>query len=113
MHAQPHNPERFVGEPIEPDAGTFDTGRMAAGGPGLPQRFHWRGTEYEVAGVRKAWRETGPMKGSPRGQGERYVRKHSFEVRTTSGEVMTLYFERQARSAREKTRRWWLFTVAK
>ncbi len=105
--------DRFVGEPIEPVGGTFDTSGMAAGGPGLPQRFRWRGTEYEVAGVRKAWRETGPMKGARAGEGEQYARKHWFEVRTTSGEVMTLYFERQAHSAREKTRRWWLFTVAK
>jgi len=108
MHAQPHKREHFIGEAVEPDAATFDTKAMAAGGPGLPRRFTWRGTTYEVAEVLKTWRETGPCtSGSP----EQYVRKHWFEVRAASGEVMTLYFERQARSGRERKRRWWLFTL--
>ncbi len=102
------NTDTFIGERIEPVSGTFDASGMAAGGPGLPWRFRWRGTEYEVAAVLKAWRETGPCRS---GSSEQYVRKHWFEVRTTSGEVMALYFERQARSSREKKRRWWLFTV--
>jgi hypothetical protein len=102
--------ERFVGEPVEPVPGTGDAHRASRGSPGLPQRFRWRGTEYEVAEVLKTWRETGAMKGSPRGRGEQYVRKHWFTVRTASGDRMTLYFERQARRARDRKRRWWLFS---
>jgi hypothetical protein len=102
--------EEFIGEAIEPDAATFDPKGMAGGWPGLPQRFTWRGTEYQVAQVLKTWRETGAMKGSARGRGEQYVRKHWFTVRTTSGDRMTLYFERQARRAPDRKRRWWLFS---
>lgn len=100
--------EHFVGEPVAPVPGTGDALQASRGGPGLPQRFIWRGTEYEVAAVLKTWRETGPCtSGSP----EQYVRKHWFTVRTTSGEEMTLYFERQARSSHERKKRWWLFTT--
>jgi hypothetical protein len=100
--------ERFIGEPLTPVPGTGDAAQAARGSPGLPQRFTWRGTEYEVAAVLKTWRETGPCRsGSP----EQYVRKHWFTVRTTSGEEMTLYFERQARSRRQHKKRWWLFAV--
>ncbi|NQU41698.1 hypothetical protein HQ520_00320 [bacterium] len=45
------------------------------------------------------------------GSGERYVRKHWFRIRTTDGQEMKLYFERQARSAREAKKRWWLHSV--
>ncbi len=101
--------EVFVGDPLEPKAGTFDAAAMGAGGPGLARRFLWRGEAVEVAAVLRTWKETGPMKGARSG-GEQYVRKHWFEVRTTGGEVLTLYVERQARTARETRRRWWLFS---
>jgi hypothetical protein len=103
--------QQFVGERIEPVPGTGDAAQASRGSPGLPQRFTWRGTTYKVAEVLKTWRVTGPMKGSSRGEGEQYVRKHWFLVRTASGEEMTLYFERQARSGRQRKKRWWLFTV--
>ena len=96
-------------EAITPVAGTQDTARMAGGGPGLPMRFAWRGTEYAVERVLDEWKETGPCTS---GSGERYVRKHWFTVRTTDGAEMTLYFERRARSAREKKTRWWLYAIS-
>jgi hypothetical protein len=40
------------------------------------------------------------------------VRKHWFEVLTTSGDTMKIYFERQPRTPRNKAR-WWLFTIGK
>ena len=98
----------FVSEPISPAAETYGTAGMSAGGPGLPGRFTWRGAEYEVAELLDRWRETGPCTS---GSDERYVRRHCFRVRTTDGAEMVLYFERRARSAREKKRRWWLYTV--
>jgi hypothetical protein len=102
--------EKFVGEAITPVPGTGDAAAMSRGAPGLPKRFSWRGGEYEVEAVLKTWRETGPCTS---GSDEQYVRKHWSTVRTTSGEEMTLYFERQARSGQERKRRWWLFTVAR
>jgi len=100
-------PERLVSEPIEPLAGSFDTARMAAGGPGLPRAFVWRGETLEIAAVVRTWRETGPCRhGSP----EVYVRKHWFEVTTRAGAVLRLYFDRQPRGGREAAR-WWLFSI--
>ena len=99
---------RFVDEPIEPVAGTYDTERMAVGEPGLPGEFLWRGRKVVVESVVKSWRETGPCR---HGSGEQYVRKHWYEVLTTEGEVMRLYFDRQARRGQPTGQRWWLFSV--
>ena len=71
--------ERFVSEAIVPVTATYDTARMAAGEPGLPRAFTWRGRTVEVAAVLRSWRETGKCRhGSP----ELYVRKHWYEVVT-------------------------------
>ena len=99
--------ERFVSESIQPVIATYDTARMAAGEPGLPREFAWRGRTIEVADVLRTWRETGKCHhGSP----ERYVRKHWYEVATASGETMKIYFERQPRGGR-RGERWWLFSI--
>lgn len=101
--------KRFVGEALKPVAGTFDTARMAAGEPGLPDAFVWRGACVRIARVLAAWRETAPCR---HGSGERYVSKHWFDVQTESGEIMRLYFERRARG-RALSARWRLFSVEK
>ena len=100
--------KHFIGEPIQPVAGTMDTRRMARGEPGLPRKFIWRGEEREVAEVLEQWKETSSCKS---GSDEQYVRKHWFRIRTTDGGEMKVYFERQARSGRERKVRWWLHTV--
>jgi len=100
--------EQFVGEAIQPVGGSSDTAAMTTGGPGLPRRFRWRGTDYEVAEVLDTRRELSSCK---HGSSEQYVRKHWFRVRTAGGELMRLYFERQARSKRDIKRRWWLYSM--
>ena len=94
----------FVSEPIKPVVATADTSRMAAGEPGLPREFVWRGETVAIAEVIRSWKDTGPC---THGSGERYVRKHWYEVRTEAGQRMKIYFERQSRSRQ----RWWLFTT--
>ena len=101
--------KHFIGEAIEPAAETLDNRRMARGEPGLPKRFRWRGEEHEVAEVLESWRQTGPCTS---GSDEQYVRKHWYRIRTTAGAEMTLYFDRQARSARERKTRWWLHSAS-
>ena len=101
--------ETFVSEPIEPVAGTFDTGAMTRAEPGLPGRFIWRQRQYAVAEVIEVWKESGPCKG---GGPEQYLRKHWYKIRTDDGLQMTLYFERPARSKNQSKIRWWLYTVA-
>ncbi len=100
-------PERFVSEAIKPVLSTCDTLRMAAGEPCLPREFEWRGQTVEVIAVLRAWRETGKCShGSP----ELYVRKHWYEIATSTNCTMKIYFERQPRGGR-KGGRWWLFTI--
>lgn len=104
------NREEWISERLVPVLEEIDARRVTIGGPLIPTRFIWRKTEYAVAEVLETWRETGPCR---HGSGERYVRKHWFRIRTTSGEEMKLYFERQARSKREIKRRWWLYSVTR
>ncbi|HKK05263.1 MAG TPA: DUF6504 family protein [Gammaproteobacteria bacterium] len=100
--------ERFVSERITPLADSHDTGRMALGEPGLPREFTWRGQTVRVASVLRTWRDTGPCR---HGSGERYVRKHWYEVRTDDGRRMKLYFDRKPRG-RALSPRWWLYSVS-
>ena len=102
--------EQFVSEMIEPVAGTADSAGMAIGEPGLPRSFSWRKQRYEVDAVLARWKESSPCRN---GSNERYLRKHWFSVRTTNGDVMKIYFERQSRSARQAKARWWLYTMRK
>ena len=100
-------PERFISKAIKPITETADTSRMAIGEPGLPRKFVWRGRTISVTAVIRSWRETGKCRhGSP----EMYVRKHWYEVETSSDGTMTLYFERRPRRG-QKGARWWLFSM--
>ena len=99
--------EHLISEAIIPVVATCDTSRMAAGEPGLPREFLWRGETIEITTVLRSWRETGKCRhGSP----ELYVRKHWYEVATISGATMKIYFQRQARRG-QKGSRWWLFSI--
>jgi hypothetical protein len=99
--------ERLISEAITPIVETCDTARMAAGEPGLPREFLWRGETIEIATVLRTWRETGKCRhGSP----ELYVRKHWYEVATTTKGTMKIYFQRQPRRG-QKGPRWWLFNI--
>jgi hypothetical protein len=99
--------EQFVSAAIQPVVETIDTARMSTGQPGLPRQFRWKSQTIEIARVVRTWRETGPCH---HGSDEKYVRKHWFEVETDSGDTLTIYFERQPRSGRNRNR-WWLFTI--
>jgi hypothetical protein len=104
-----NGPEQFISEVIKPVADTCDTSRMAAGEPGLPREFGWRGRTVRVAELLRVWRDTGPCH---HGSGEMYVRKHWFEIRTPEGEIMKLYFQRQPpRGGKPATGRWRLYSV--
>ena len=100
---------RFICEPIQPVTGSMAARMLARGEPAAPERFAWRNTEYTVVEVLAAWRETSPCK---TGGDEQSARKHWFQVRTADGTEMKLYFERQPRSKRQRTTRWWLHSVS-
>lgn len=101
--------EQLISEPIRPEAESFDTAAMARGEPGVPRRFRWREADYEVAEVLERTKDTRPC---THGSGERYVGRHWFRVRTTTGEEMRLYFERNPRPDRRGAQRWFLHTMS-
>lgn len=101
--------EKFISEAIEPVRGTFDTKPMSRGEPGLPARFFWRNSEYGVAEVVRKWKETSPCSS---GSKEKYVRKHWYEIRTTDGSSMKIYFERKSMPRGQAKKRWWLYSVS-
>lgn len=101
MHTQ------FVSATIQPIVGTIDPVRMSTGEPGLPRHFRWGSQTIRIMRVLKTWRESGPCH---HGSGERYIRKHWFEIVTDAGDTMKIYFERRARS-RQIKHRWRLFTI--
>lgn len=103
-----NNRTQFVSEPLLPAGDSFDTVTMAAGGPGLPARFQWRGQECQVARVLDTWRSTDSCR---YGANEQYVRKHWYRIVTTAGQEMELYFDRQPRRGESPRRRWWVATV--
>ncbi|HEY5973683.1 MAG TPA: DUF6504 family protein [Geobacteraceae bacterium] len=99
--------ERYVGEDLVPVTATADTSRMAAGEPGLPREFLWRGRTVEVVAVLRSWHDTGQCShGSP----ELYVRKHWYELETADDGRMKVYFDRQPRKG-HRGARWRLFSI--
>jgi phosphoribosylglycinamide formyltransferase-1 len=101
--------ERFVSEVLFPlkDAGTAQA--LEPGAPALPKAFRWGKETITLDQVLETWKETGPCS---HGSREQYIRKHWYRVRTDQDQEMKIYFERQAQSKKERTRRWWLFTVS-
>ena len=103
------NPQ-FISESIVPLDGPVDTAAMARGEPGLPNGFTWREQHYEIVEVLDKWKESGSCR---HGSGEQYLRKHWYKVKTDDNRIMTIYFERQARSAKQRKDRWWLYTISR
>jgi phosphoribosylglycinamide formyltransferase-1 len=101
--------EAFIGESIVPVKGTFNTTAMAKGEPGLPTKFIWRDKEYSVDSIVAKWKEASARKKG----GELYVRKHWFQIRTTDGSIMKIYFERKAKSKTQWKARWCLYSIKK
>jgi uncharacterized protein DUF6504 len=102
--------DRFIGEDLKPVIATCDTSRMAAGEPGLPREFIWRGQTVTILAVRRTWHETSQCHhGSP----EQYVSKHWYEVETVAHGTLKIYFDRQPpRRGRRGGSRWRLFSCS-
>jgi RimJ/RimL family protein N-acetyltransferase len=95
----------FASEPIAPVPGAADPTAMSHGEPSVPTAFVWREQRFAVAHVLSTRRDMG------QDRGDTYLRRHYYEIETTDGVRMTLYFERNP-SDRTKRKRWWLYTYS-
>lgn len=91
----------FIAEPITVDVGSMDTSGGMRGAPTCPRRFTWRGQTYHVAQVIDEDKQL-----RAHDSAEKYVKSHSFRIRTTDGWEMVLRCDRQARG-----NAWRVFTV--
>jgi hypothetical protein len=94
---------RFVSEPIEPEAGSFDTAAMGRGEPSLPPWFVWRDERIVVATLNRTWRSTKVDRG------DTYLARHWFEFTTAGGCAAIVYFDRHARRG---ATRWTLYSLS-
>ena len=101
--------EEFVSESITPHAGTFQSSSMAAGMPGLPAGFDWRGESHRIVAELGSWKQSAPEGG--RADGERYLRRHYFRLRMSDETVWTVYFIRQTPRSGSPKNRWYLYAV--
>ena len=100
--------EEFISEAIQPVKETFDTRLMASGSPGRPKSFVWRKKTITVSKLLRTWTTTGDCS---HGSGEKYVRRHWFEIETAEGQ-MKIYFDK-ASPGRRKEMGWRLYTISK
>lgn len=110
IEQKPRTGEQFVGERITPVPGALDFSSSAPGEPALPMEFTWRGEQVKIREVSRRWKSASGCRG---GSNEQYVRKHWYEIQTTDGRQMKIYFDRQARSRRQRKSRWWLYSIAR
>ena len=101
--------EEFVSEVITPHAGTFDSGAMATGLPGLPAGFDWRGESYRITTQLESWKQSAPEGG--RAGGERYLRRHYFRLHMSDGATWVVYFVRQTPRGTSPRKRWFLYAI--
>jgi len=94
---------RFISRPIHPQGDRFVT-PSANGEPPLPAVFRWDEGTIEVRAIRRWWRTT------KTDRGDAYLKRFWFELETAAGEVVEIYFDRDAKRGQPH---WWLYTVDK
>ena len=104
--------EQFVSEPITPEAGSFSPQMMASGLAALPRAFVWRNRRYAIVECLDHGKVTSP-EGGVAGR-EVYLRRQVFSVRLDTGQLATIYVNRQAprgASTRAARRLWFLYSI--
>ncbi len=103
--------EKFYSESIVPAEGTMGVKMMARGEPSLPRAFDWQGVRHRILEIQATWK-TSSREGGRR-DGELYLRRHWYRVKTDTGWVATIYCDRQARRPKRPKARWWIFSAEK
>ncbi|MGB0716070.1 MAG: DUF6504 family protein [Phycisphaerae bacterium] len=99
----------LISESITPLGGK-DTALMAKGEPGLPEGFRWRGEDFRILSVVRAWKVSTRDRGLP--DGELYLRRHCYELVMSDRSRWSIYFVRQAPRSGNRFQRWFLYTRA-
>ncbi len=108
---------RFIGEEIEV---TFDNPPMLEKKPGCPDRFAWGEELFEIVEMLGEWhdyRRRGRMAqnmtpahlSTAEGRGSWGVGRDYFQVRTTSGRIFELYYDRAPKDAGRRKGAWFLY----
>ncbi len=110
-------PIRFVSERIDVE---FEERQLPKKKPGCPSAFTWRGAGFAVVERLSEWHDyerrgrmahnMRPEHASRAEQGGSWgVGRHYHRVRTDSGRVFELYYDRAPRSAVDRKGSWYLF----
>ena len=110
-------PLRFIGEPIQVE---FDQPPALEKRPGCPDQFAWRGETYRIAELLSEWHDyarRGRMARNMRPthaaaaarRGSWGVGRDYYRVRTDSGQVFDLYYDRAPRSVDDRKGSWVLY----
>ena len=110
-------PLRFIGEPIEVE---FDEGSFLEKRPPCADRFIWQGRTYRIVEKLKEWhdyRRRGRMARNMRDthlaaasrSGSWGVGRDYYRVRTDTGQVFDLYYDRAPTTVAGRKGAWFLF----
>jgi hypothetical protein len=110
-------PKKFIGESIEVQ---FHKPPQLEKTPGPPDSFTWRGETFQVTEVLREWvdfRRRGRMARNMQPQhaatasrrGSWGVGEFHFRVRTDSGRIFDLYYDRAPKNADHRKGEWFLF----
>lgn len=110
-------PLRFIGEAIEVQ---FDRPPALEKTPGCPDRFVWRGETYQIVEMLSEWHDFGRRgrmavnmrpehAATASRRGSWGVGRFYFRVRTDSGQVFDLYYDRAPKSVDDRKGAWFLF----
>jgi hypothetical protein len=111
------NSLHFIGEPIEVQ---FDQPSVLVKKPGCPDEFLWRGKRYRVVEKLGEWHDygrRGRMASNMRPERARIAARHGswgvgrdyFRVRTDTGQVFDLYYDRTPGSSTSRLGTWILY----
>jgi hypothetical protein len=110
-------PLHFIDEPITVE---FDVPLVREKNPTCPNRFVWQGETYQVSEMLAEWSDftrRGKMARNMRpshaavaaGRGSLGVGRFFFRVRTPTGQVFDLYYDRAPKDALHRKGEWFLY----
>jgi hypothetical protein len=92
---------KFVSRPIVPAGDGFITDARGSEPP-VPRGFIWDDRTLAITAVVRSWRS------SKMDRGDNYLKRHWFELETSEGATIEVYYERETRRGASP---WYLYTI--